>query len=228
MSAKTENANDLKPMDIATKPSNTDSKSALFEPLALVLLSLATVGTAWCSYQAAAWGGTAGGFMNRSTAASRQAAADQLKSQQIALLDVLLFSQYINARSISNEPLARFYADRFRDEAKTAFQAWLATQPFTDPNAPPHPFVTNFYRPRLLEEARQAEADSQRLEQQAGLTGRISRNYVLITVLLACALFCGATASKFEKLWIRRAVVLLGLATFLFALGRAWVLPAQF
>ena len=33
------------------------AKHAMFEPVALVLLSLATVGTAWCSFQAAVWGG---------------------------------------------------------------------------------------------------------------------------------------------------------------------------
>ena len=106
------------------------AKHALFEPLSLVLLSLATVGTAWCSFQAAAWGGVSQRLTNLSAAASRRAAAGQLQSYQMALLDVLLFSQHINARASSNETLARFYADRFRGEAKAAFQAWLATQPF--------------------------------------------------------------------------------------------------
>ena len=145
----------------------------------------------------------------------------------MALLDVLLFSQHINARASSNETLAAFYADRFRGEAKAAFEAWMATRPFEDPNAPAHPFVTNLYQPRLLEEARLAEAESQHLWQQGGDAGRNSRSYVLITVLLASALFCGGTASKFEKLWIRRAVLALGLAAFLFAAGRLVLLPMQ-
>src|SRR5262245_41826860 len=100
---------------------NATLKRSWFEPLGLLLLSLATVGTAWCSYQAAVWGGVAQRFTNQSMAASRRAATDQLRSSQVALLDVLLFSEYINARSASNEALARFYADRFRGEAKTAF-----------------------------------------------------------------------------------------------------------
>ena len=49
--------------------------------------------------------------------------------------------------------LAQYYADRFRNEAKTAFNAWMATRPFENPDAPPHPFVTNLYQPRLLTEA---------------------------------------------------------------------------
>ncbi|MCI0745509.1 MAG: hypothetical protein L0Y58_08900, partial [Verrucomicrobia subdivision 3 bacterium] len=159
-----------------------------------MLLSLATVGTAWCSFQAATWGGVSQRNTNLSAASGRRAAADQLQSYQMALLDVLLFSQHINARASSNETLSRFYADRFRGEAKTAFEAWMATQPFENANAPPHPFVTNLYKPRLLEDARLAEAESHQLWQRAGEAGRTSRSYVLITVLLASALFCGGTA----------------------------------
>ena len=199
----------------------------LFEPVALILLSLATVGTAWCSYEAAAWGAVAAGLSGKSATFSRTAAANELQAQQVAVLDVLLFSQYVNARASSNNALARFYSDRFRGEAKTAFEAWMATQPFDNPNAPAHPFLTNFYQPRLLAQAREAEAESDRFAQQAGEAGRTSRGYVLITVLLACALFCGGTASKFEHIRIRQGALLLGLAAFLFAMQRLWSLPAQ-
>ena len=146
---------------------------------------------------------------------------------QVKLTDVLLFSQYVNARAVTNDKLARFYADRFRGEAKSAFDAWMTTQPFDDPDAPAHPFLTNFYQPRLLEEARLAEEESQRLWQRAGEAGRTSRSYVLLTVLLATALFCGGTASKLEAPWVRKSVLALGLAAFAFALARAIVLPIQ-
>src|SRR3954454_9154774 len=95
-------------------------KHALFEPVALVLLSLATVGTAWCSFQASSWGGVSQRTMNLSAASSRRAVTAELKSSQLSLLDVMLFSQYINARASSNDTAARFYAERFRGEAKTA------------------------------------------------------------------------------------------------------------
>jgi hypothetical protein len=200
---------------------------ALFEPVVLVLLSLATVGTAWCSYQAAAWGGVAQFTMNQSSIAGRKASASELQSLQLQLVDVLLFSQFINARANSNETLAHYYSDRFRGEAKTAFDAWMATRPFDNPAAAAHPFVTNYYQPRLLEEARSAEIESKTLWQQAGEAGRNGRSYVLVTVLLAIALFCGGIAVRFEAIWIRRAVLALGLAAFGFATGRLLLLPVQ-
>jgi hypothetical protein len=218
----------MKPEDSnRATPEKETRKQTFFEPVALLLLSLATVGTAWCSFQAAAWGGVSQRLMNASAASGRRAATAQLQSYQMALLDVTLFSQHINARASSNEALARFYSDRFRGEAKTAFEAWMATRPFENSNAPPHPFVTNLYQPRLLIEARAAEDESQRFWQQAGEAGRTGRSYVLITVLLASALFCGGTASRFEAIWVRRTVLGLGLAAFLFALGKLVLLPVQ-
>jgi hypothetical protein len=208
-------------------PVKASSKHALFEPVALLLLSLATVGTAWCSFEAAVWGGISQRSMNLSSAAGRRAAACQLQSHQLAALDVQLFSHYINAHASSNDALAGFYATRFRGEAKSAFDAWMAMRPFENTNAPPHPFTTNLYQPQLLEDARLAEAESQELWQQAGEAGRNSRSYVLITVLLASALFCGGIASKFEAPWIRRVVLALGLAAFTFAAARLLSLPVQ-
>ena len=210
-----------------SSPEKQSSKKAWFEPLALALLSVATVGMAWCSFEAATWGAVSQRTMNMSAAASRRGVTHQLQAYQMALLDVLLFSEHINARASSNETLARFYADRFRSEAKTAFDAWMATRPYENSNAPPHPFVTNLYQPRLLEQARNAEGESQQLWQKAGEAGRTSRSYVFVTVLLASVLFCGGVVSKFETKWIHQSVLVLGLLAFLFAAARLLMLPVQ-
>src|SRR5215475_4574222 len=118
----------------ASRRSGASSKHALFEPFALLLLSLATVGTAWCSFQAASWQGAAAGLTNLSEAASRKAVTSELQSSQMAVIDILLISQYINARANSNEVTAQFYANRFRPDAKAAFEAWMATKPFENAN----------------------------------------------------------------------------------------------
>lgn len=217
----------VEPQNAGRATATTARKHVFFEPTVLVLLSLATVGTAWCSYQAAVWGGISQRTMNLSSIAGRKAAAGELQSMQYRLVDVLLFSQYVNAHASSNETLARYYSDRFRGEAKTAFDAWLADRPFENSRSAAHPFVTNYYRPKLLEDARIASIESETLWQEAGEAGRNGRSYVLVTVLLATALFCAGIAVKFEAIWIRRAVLALGLAAFAFAIGRMLMLPVQ-
>lgn len=203
------------------------AKHPAFEAVALVLLSLATVGTAWCSYQAAVWSGFSQRTMNMSAAANRRSVTAQLQSYQLSSLDVMLFSEYVNARASSNTALADFYATRFRAEAKVAFDKWIATDPLKNSNAPPHPFVTNLYRPKLLLQSEQDEAQSERLWDKAGQAGRVGRSYVLITVTLAAALFFSGTASRFQTGWIHQCVLFLGLGAFIFALYRLLQLPVQ-
>jgi hypothetical protein len=163
--------------------------------------------------------------MNLSAASARRAASNELQVSQLAVLDVMLFSQYVNARASSNEVTARFYADRFRAEAKQAFNAWMETNPFENTNAPPHPFVASLYKPKQLAAAEEAQAESERLWEQAGNAGRNGRNYVLLTVLLASALFCGGTASKFDTAWVRRTVLVVGLCAFCLAATHLIRLP---
>ena len=210
----------------SSAPLNPSAKAGL-ESIALLLLSLATVGTAWCSYQATTWAANAQRLINVSIAASRHASVDQLRAAQAAMLDVMLFSEYVNARASSNEVLARFYADRFRGEAREAFEVWQGLRPFDNPDAPLHPFVTNLYQPRLLTEAVAAEGEAAKLAKESGEAGRVSRAYVLVTVLLATALFCGGTATKFNTSAIRRAVLGLGMLAFCYALVRLVALPIQ-
>jgi hypothetical protein len=205
-------------------PKNT-GKRAWFEPFALVLLSMATIGTAWCSYQAAAWGSVAQRTMNLSAATSRRAAVNEIRALEFGIIDVLMFSQFMNAQSDSNAPLAQFYSTRFRDEAKTAFESWMAYRPFENTNAPPHPFVTNLYQSSLQVAARKEETKADDLWQQAGEAGRTSRSYVLVTVLLASALFCAGTAPKFQIVWIHKSILALGLGLILFAIVRLFQLP---
>jgi hypothetical protein len=213
----------------ATNPSSplNPGPKARLESVALLLLSLATVGTAWCSFQATTWGASAQRLINQSIAASRVAATDQLRAAQITMPDVMLFTEFVNARASSNEVLARFYTDRFRGEAKVAFEAWLLLRPFENPEAPLHPFVTNLYQPQLLTESRVAEEEAAKLSKQSGEAGRYSRAYVLVTVLLATALFCGGTATKFNTSLIRHAVLGLGVAAFCYASARLVLLPIQ-
>ncbi len=83
----------MKPPDSTTSATpNPAAKHAFFEPVALVLLSLATVGTAWCSYEATVWGGVSQRTMNQSAVAGRSSAAKELQSLQFKLADILVLA----------------------------------------------------------------------------------------------------------------------------------------
>src|SRR5262245_43815421 len=72
-----------------------------FEALAVVLLSLATVGMAWCSYQASVWSTRSSNLSVRSTSHERSAALFRIKANQMFTRDIFLYSGYLNAQHAS-------------------------------------------------------------------------------------------------------------------------------
>ena len=63
----------------------------------------------------------------------------------------------IHPQARQDQPRADFYAERFRGEFKPAFDAWLATKPLANPDAPPSPFEMAEYRVALRDRAAQKE-----------------------------------------------------------------------
>lgn len=61
---------------------------------------------------------------------------------QDRLFDVSLFNEWLDATYNDETGLAGAYEKRFRPEFRPAFEAWLATDPFDNPNAPPGPLDT--------------------------------------------------------------------------------------
>ena len=63
-----------------------------------------------------------------------------------AQIDVALFTQWVDAYARDETELADFYRKRFRAEFQPAFEAWVATKPRTNPDAPLSPFAMPQYK----------------------------------------------------------------------------------
>ncbi len=124
------------------------------EIVATVLLALAAVATAWSSYQANRWNGEQAKAAARVNALRIEGARAQGLAQAQTQVDIAMFFQWVNATETDDPELADFYQDRFRPEFQPAFDAWLATDPLTNPDAPPTPFAMDEYQ-------LQARADSE-------------------------------------------------------------------
>ena len=191
------------------------------ELVATVLLALATVATAWSGYQSTRWNGEqakAGGRANALRIASTKAAG--LANTQTEI-DVATFTQWVNAYAQRQQELADFYFKRFRKEFKPAVNAWIATRPLKNPNAPLTPFAMPQYKLA-------AQAEAERLDAQAELfVGQVRRdiqrssNYVLCVVLFASSLFFAGMSVKLRSPRLRLALLTLGCAVFL--LTAVWI-----
>ena len=125
--------------------------------ISTVLLAVATVATAWAAYQSRVWTGEQSQGYSRATA-SRIAVnrASALANRQVQI-DVATFIQWVDAQQQNRARLADFYRARFRDELQPAFNAWLATSPFENANAPPTPFAMSQYKLKSSTEADRLE-----------------------------------------------------------------------
>jgi len=134
------------------------------------------------------------------------------------LYDTGVFNQWLNAYSHGETKLTGVYERRFRLEFRPAFQAWLATDPFNNPNAPPGPLVMPQYKLSLAEKANQLEAEAGKAFDEGQAANELSDDYVLNTVVLATVLFLIAIAERFEWHAVRSVILLVALGMLLFGI----------
>jgi hypothetical protein len=144
------------------------------ELLAAVVLSLATVLTAWSAFEATKWGGVMAIRFSEANAARTQSAQASATANAKRTVDVTVFAEYLSAVATDECELVAFLQERFRDEFKPAFQAWVRQRPRTNPAAPPTPFAMAEYRvAEDAETARLAElADVRAREAREATTSR--------------------------------------------------------
>jgi hypothetical protein len=191
------------------------------EIVATVLLSVAAVATAWSSYQASRWNGEqakAAGTTNRLRIESTKA-ADLANAQ--TEIDVATFVQWIDAYALQRTELADFYFKRFRREFKPAVNAWIATRPLKNRDAPLTPFAMPEYRLAARAEAERLNAEAELSSARVRRNIQRSTNYVLGVVLFASALFFAGMSTKVSLTGAR--IALLGVGCVIFLVALIWI-----
>ena len=199
----------------------TDRRRDWQEGVATVLLVVAAVATSWSSYQATRWNGEQAAAAGRTNAIRIEASrADSLAEAQTEI-DVATFIAWAEADVTGDRELATFVMDRFRDEFRRAFDAWTATAPLTNPDAPPTPFAMDEYQ--LVSQQQADELDARAEASAAEVRAYIQRasNYVLTVVLYAVALFFAGMSTRVTAPRLRWVLTLAGCAVFLGTLG--WI-----
>jgi hypothetical protein len=191
------------------------------EIVATFLLSVAAIATAWSSYQATRWNGEQAKASSRTNAIRIEAARAQGLAEADTEVDVATFIQWVNARAREQPGLAAFYHKRFRDEFAPAFDAWLATRPFENPDAPATPFRMPEYRLAAAAEAKRLDAAAELSSAKVHRNIQRGSDYVLCVVLFAVSLFFAGISTRTTAPGSRR--VLLGIGCLLFVGTVAWL-----
>src|SRR5213596_3411272 len=214
-----------KPSDLQVVRDHEPPRKGWVEPIVALLMALTTVGTAWCSYQSAAWTRQSNRLMNEFNALERRAGLLSVQGMQQATIHTAMFMQMLAAQQGGNEQLANFYIERFPPDVRKAYDAWLAQKPFENPNAAPHPFVPKLYEVPGTREAAEANAKAANSLQEARNAGTVSGQYLANTVLFAAVLFFASASGKFEQRRVRVVAFAFAVTVFLFAVVRTAMLP---
>lgn len=190
-------------------------RDRILEMFAAALMSIATVTTAWCAYQSAEWGGEQAFLLGESQRSGREADLHSALAAQKRSLDVAVFMEWIGGLATDNERLTDFYAERFPPNLGIAVEAWLATEPRTNPDAPAHPFLMEEYKVAEDSIAAHAALESEAKWAEARQADENGDRFVLLTVIFASVLFFGGIEQKFTDRNVRIGILVVGSLLFL-------------
>ena len=202
-------------------------REKVVEILEAVLLAIVAIATAWSGYQAARWDGRQAELYGEDAAIRIR--ADQLLTLggQQRLLDVTTFNTWIEARYEGRSELAALYERRFSPEFKIAFDAWLATDPFSNPDAPPGPsFMPEYVNAQIQRGSELNERATHVFDEGTAARSRAD-DYIRTTVVLATVLFLLALSQRFRILQVRIGVLVLAGGLMLYGLITILTFPRR-
>ena len=176
------------------------------EILEAILLAIVAVTTALSGYQAARWDGESAKEYATSSRLRTQANGTQLTANQTLIYNAGSFTAWLQAYAQHQTYLQQLLERRFTPNYKTAFDAWLALDPFHHPNAPPGPRYMPQYKDRLAEQATELNSEASHAFDLGVSYRTTAEKYVRITVVLAAVLFLIAIGQRFKIRGVRYSV----------------------
>jgi hypothetical protein len=197
----------------------------IIEILEVLILAVAAIATAWSGYQAARGDGRQSVLYGESSRDRFEADAAATLGEQRLAADASMFNAWLQARAAGDRELQALFVRRFTPEYRSAFEAWLKTDPFTDPAAPAGPGYMPEYRSPGLEEAKRLNARASAAFEAGTATRETADRYVRVTVVFALVLFLVAAGQRFRLPGVRMGAMGLAVGLLVYGLVTAVTLP---
>jgi hypothetical protein len=187
-----------------------DRHSRIVQICEALLLALVTITAAWAGYSAARWGTASRVDIAQSSTLRAVATRDDLTALSLRNFDASTFNAWFIAFTLNSPQKEAIAVRRFRPQFRTAFDAWLATDPLHNPHAPPGPTYMPQYKLAAQAQASALDTRADTKFQEGSQAGLVGDNYVRITVFLAAVLFLVGIGSSFKLHGIRYALITFG------------------
>jgi hypothetical protein len=183
-----------------------------------ILLLFATLSTAFCVYQATRWNGIqAIDFGESSKYRTESIRATTVANTQVTI-DVQLFMSWVDAVRKYDQIEAEFIRERFREEFKPAFAAWIAKANTTNPIPPGTPFDLPEYSVAKYNESARLEENASAAFNEGKDANTNGDLYISNTVLFAIVLFFCGIYTRWDSMKIQHGILLVTLVIFTYAM----------
>jgi hypothetical protein len=189
-----------------------DTSQVRFEVIEIIealILALVAVATAWSGFQAAEWAGKRAEDYAKANRLRVTAEGLATLAGQERIYDSDTFNSWLVAKLDNKKEAAEFFERRFRDEYRTAFAAWMDTDPFNNAQAPPGPIFMPEYHNAKHEQFLGLNKQAADIADEGVKSGETGDKYVRITVLLATVLLITAIGQRFRFKSVRVAFMIL-------------------
>jgi hypothetical protein len=189
------------------------------------LLALVALLAAWSGYAAAKWSTESRITIAEASTTRNLSNTAHLEGLDIRLGDALVFNSWLDAHALQ-DPAAEAIAERrFRPGFRVAFDAWHATDPDTNPDAPPGPQAMPEYVEPDVEEAERLRERGEELFVEGSDQGQDGDDYVRTTVYLATVLFLVGVSTQFPVRGARYGLLGIGAVILVFSVVQLVILP---
>src|SRR3954454_21880297 len=193
--------------------------------LEAVLLSLVAVLAAYSGYAAAKWGTHASITLASASATRSKANRADFEGIVTRNLDSASFNAWFTAFTADNANAERLAEKRMRPGYRPAFDAWQATDPEHNPNAPAGPsYMPQYVVPQDVV-AKRLDAQADAAFVKGAKAGETADKYIRATVFLATVLFLVGISGHFRIRQARIGLIAAGGLLLVFAVIQLLGLP---
>ena len=190
-----------------------------------VLLSVVALLAGWSGYAAATWSTEQRVSLAEASSARTKANRAELEALTLRTFDSSTFEAWFAAYTADNPKAMALAARRFRPEFRVAFDAWRATKPETNPNAPRGPTYMPEYRQPGIQQAAALDEQADEALAAGAAAGQTADDYVRTTLLLAVVLFLVGISTHFPLRAARYGLVTVGTVLLLISVVQLIRLP---
>jgi hypothetical protein len=189
------------------------------------VLSVVALLAAYSGFAAAKWSTESSLSLAHASALRTKSNTADIEAVVTRTLDSVSFNAWFAAFVAGNKRAETLAQNRLRPGYRPAFEAWLATDPLHNPNAPPGPsYMPQYVIPE------QAQANALTAEADAAFTkgsdaGSTADKYVRDTVFLATVLFLIGISGHVKLRQARYGLVSIGIALLTFSVIQLLGLP---